>query len=108
MYNGSLNLIKRDANDAGSIEIALFEIIDFTSGKVSNHVVKKNGKSIGWATERWLAIELHEMFVRVQIVRDNDSDPNHDVKTKETRARLKDGIRNNNSHLNDNADTFIG
>ena len=109
MENESLNPIKRDADANLGIEIATYDIIDSDTGLVCNHVIKKNGKGIGWALSREGALQIHDMYARIQILKEDDTEymKRLDEEIRKMRSRVTNGIRNNNSYLHDLPDRKI-
>jgi hypothetical protein len=90
MSHESIVPVKQDVNENFKIKIATYEIFDSLTGQITNHVTKKNGKSIAWAIDQETALKLHDMFARIHIFHEDNDDPAANAMLKEMRSKPQD------------------
>lgn len=90
MKDLSFHLIKSDSDVAKTIEIATYQI------ETNQFVVCKNSKRIGLAALEPNALQIHDMYTRIHLLHEDNSDPNEDAKIEEMISKPQ-----NNGFLHD-------
>lgn len=86
MKDQSFHLIKSDVNEDTSIKITTYRVDNSALEGGQKYVTVKNDKRIGWAMNEITALQMHDMYVRIHILHEGNSEPDYDAKIKEVRS----------------------
>lgn len=96
------HLIKRDVEPNSGVEIATYRVESIHLEAGQKYVICKNEKRIGWAMDETGALQIHDMYARVHIFHEDNSDPDWEAKMEQMRSKSQD-----NTFLHEFKDTKI-
>ena len=102
MKDQSFYLVKSDFNGDTSTKITSYRVDNSALEGGQKYVTVKNDKRIGWAMNEITALQMHDMYVRIHILHEDNSDPHYDAKIKEMRSGPQ-----NNGFLHDFPDEVL-
>ena len=86
MKDLSFHLIKSDTNEDASTKIATYRVDNSTLEGGQKFVILKNDKRIGWAMNEIAALQIHDMYVRIHILHEENSDMDYDAQIEQMRS----------------------
>jgi len=87
MSNEIIHVVKRDVNADASIEIMTHRVINKISSTGYQYITCKNLKSIGWTLSEEHSLLMHDLFVRKQILCEEEEDYSELIKQMRSRSR---------------------
>jgi hypothetical protein len=90
MDSSAYHLIKRDIQESSGLEIATYRVAKCGLEGGQRYVICKNNKRIGWAMEETGAMQIHDMYARIHVFREDNYNPKVDELIKEMRSKPQD------------------
>lgn len=98
MKKETIHIVKRDVNADTSIEILTHRVAYTYSHSGYQYITCKNLNPIGWTLTEEHSLLMHDLFVRKQILCEEEEDYSELI--KQMRSRLREEIEEGNRSIN--------